>query len=116
MKRVANDKWRWLGHIARQAGVKWTNYILKWGPRPHKRNIERPSRRWVDDIREKTDYRLHKIELGGRKRKRHIFSSGQLDAEEEDYLSSLNIYIPSAVSNDDYSILFDALAVFLLSF
>ncbi|GJQ84465.1 hypothetical protein Trydic_g15671 [Trypoxylus dichotomus] len=29
MERVARNKWRWPGHLARQEGV--TNHILKWG-------------------------------------------------------------------------------------
>ncbi|GJQ65959.1 hypothetical protein Trydic_g4056 [Trypoxylus dichotomus] len=58
------QKYIYLGHTpklwkenqtakAKKEGGKWTNHILTWRPRLHKRNIGRPPRRWVDDIKEK---------------------------------------------------------------
>ncbi|GJQ83478.1 hypothetical protein Trydic_g19270 [Trypoxylus dichotomus] len=58
MERVPRNKWRWRGHLAKQERVKLINHILKWRPRLHKRNVRRPPRRWVDDIREKAGKNL----------------------------------------------------------
>ncbi|GJQ83238.1 hypothetical protein Trydic_g8836 [Trypoxylus dichotomus] len=75
------NKCRWPAHLARQEGVKWTTYILKWRPRLHIRNIGRPPRIWVNNIRDRASTLL----TGGtRKGRKHMVRSGQLNAEKEE--------------------------------
>lgn len=50
MRRAAELKWRWAGHVARQDPSRWTNKIMQWRPRATKRNAGRPPKRWRDDI------------------------------------------------------------------
>lgn len=50
--RIAELKWRWTGHVARQDPSRWTVRILQWRPRTTKRSVGRPQMRWLDDIRE----------------------------------------------------------------
>lgn len=51
VEEVAKMKWRWAGHIARYDDNRWTRRVLEWKPRETKRNLGRPQKRWVDDIR-----------------------------------------------------------------
>lgn len=49
-ERVAQLKWRWAGHIARQSTERWTYKLTAWRPRECKRSVGRPQKRWRDDI------------------------------------------------------------------
>ncbi|KAL0839312.1 hypothetical protein ABMA28_016056 [Loxostege sticticalis] len=50
VKRIANLKWQWAGHIARKSD-SWCKDLLEWRPWEHKRPVGRPQMRWKDDIR-----------------------------------------------------------------
>lgn len=58
---IADLKWRWAGHVARQEEERWTKQVVLWRPRLHKRGVGRPKRRWVDDIREKAGKRWYQL-------------------------------------------------------
>ena len=51
IERIAELKWSWAGHVARQSDTKWPLKILNWRPRLTKRSQGRPQLRWIDDIR-----------------------------------------------------------------
>lgn len=51
-KQIAKLKWQWVGHVARQNPNRWTLKITQWRPCMSKRSIERPIKRWRDDIKE----------------------------------------------------------------
>lgn len=48
VRRVAELKWRWAGHAARQIPSRWTNKISP--PRATERYAGRPRIRWRGDI------------------------------------------------------------------
>ncbi|KAL0831265.1 hypothetical protein ABMA28_002113 [Loxostege sticticalis] len=50
VKRIANLKWQWAGHMARKSD-SWCKDLLEWRPWEHKRPVGRPQMRWKDDIR-----------------------------------------------------------------
>lgn len=52
IKRVAELKWRWVGHVARQNSDRWALKIAQWRPRETKRSVGRPQRRWIDDVKQ----------------------------------------------------------------
>lgn len=56
IKRIAELKWGWAGHEARQNDDRRTSTVINWRPREAKRDRGRPQRRWVDDIREITGH------------------------------------------------------------
>lgn len=51
IKRTAELKWQWVGHVARQDQAKWTTKLTYWRPRQTRRSTGRPQRRWLDDIK-----------------------------------------------------------------
>lgn len=55
--RVAELKWQWVGHVARQDQSKWTSKLTHWRPRETKRSVGRPQRRWLDDIKQQAGNR-----------------------------------------------------------
>ncbi|KAH0998567.1 hypothetical protein HUJ04_001376, partial [Dendroctonus ponderosae] len=59
--RTVQLKWSWVGHVARQNESKWTNRIMLWRPRLHKRSVGRPQKRWLDDVKETVGSVEHKI-------------------------------------------------------
>lgn len=63
IERVAELKWRWVGHVARQDTNKWTIRVIKWRPRQTKRSIGRPQKRWLDDIKEFVGRNWHQLAL-----------------------------------------------------
>ncbi|XP_063388300.1 zinc finger protein Xfin-like [Cydia fagiglandana] len=50
VKRVANLKWEWAGHIARKTD-SWSKRLLEWRPWGEERPQSRPKMRWDDDIK-----------------------------------------------------------------
>ncbi|XP_045452659.1 uncharacterized protein LOC123661761 [Melitaea cinxia] len=45
-------KWRWVGHMLRDTGDKWTRDVSLWTPRFHtRRKRGRQRKRWSDEIR-----------------------------------------------------------------
>jgi Reverse transcriptase (RNA-dependent DNA polymerase) len=52
VERIAELKWQWTGHIARQKDGRWTLRIIQWRPRETKRSVGRPPLRWIDDIKQ----------------------------------------------------------------
>lgn len=50
VERIANSKWSWAGHLARQSEERWAKRLLCWRPRLAKRPVGRPPKRWTDDI------------------------------------------------------------------
>lgn len=51
IERVAELKWRWVGHVARQNLLTWNNRLVHWRPRQTKRSVGRPQKRWLDDVK-----------------------------------------------------------------
>lgn len=51
LERIARMKLKCAGHVVRQTDGKWIKKILVWQPRLDKRNRERTSSRWTDDIK-----------------------------------------------------------------
>lgn len=43
-------KWRWAEHNARVKDDRWTKIILEWRSRADKRNQEKPSMRWTNNL------------------------------------------------------------------
>lgn len=52
IKRTAEQKWNWVGHVARQPEERWAKRIAVWRPRTTKRSRGRPQKRWIDDVKE----------------------------------------------------------------
>ncbi|XP_030753651.1 uncharacterized protein LOC115880560 [Sitophilus oryzae] len=50
VERIANSKWSWAGHMARQSKERWAKRLLCWRPCLEKRPVGRPPKRWTDDI------------------------------------------------------------------
>lgn len=50
IERVAELKWTWAGHVARQSHDRWAKRVLSWRPRTTKRSVGRPPKRWTDGI------------------------------------------------------------------
>ncbi|GFO16189.1 endonuclease-reverse transcriptase [Plakobranchus ocellatus] len=48
---IQRQKWRWVGHIARERDNRWTKRCTEWQPRSGGRDRGRPEARWMDDIR-----------------------------------------------------------------
>jgi len=44
-EHIARQKWRWVGHVARQDNDRWTRRIVQWRPRQHKKSAGRPQKR-----------------------------------------------------------------------
>jgi len=62
IERIVEQKWQWVGHVARKDQTNWTNRLIYWRPRRSKRSARGPQKRRLDDIK-KT-----KQETGGFKR------------------------------------------------
>lgn len=52
IRYMAEMKWRWAGHVARQDNSRWSNKVIHWRPRETRRSRGRPQKRWLDDVRE----------------------------------------------------------------
>jgi hypothetical protein len=61
IERISQQKWNWVGHVARQDASRWTKRIIQWRPRAHKRSVGRPQRRWLDDIKSTVGNRWHQL-------------------------------------------------------
>ncbi|GFO00650.1 LOW QUALITY PROTEIN: endonuclease-reverse transcriptase [Plakobranchus ocellatus] len=48
---IQSHKWRWAGHIAREADNRWTKRCTERQPRSGRRDRGRPEAGWIDDIR-----------------------------------------------------------------
>ncbi len=49
-------KFEYAGHVARGGGRdRWERKVLDWVPRGSKRKVGRPTKRWVDEIRQQAD-------------------------------------------------------------
>lgn len=57
IERIAELKWQWVGHVARQDQTKWSNRLTHWRPRETKRSTGRPQTRWLDDIKKQAGNR-----------------------------------------------------------
>lgn len=53
------------GHVARQDNSRWTKHLIDWRPRPHKRSVGRPQRRWLEDIKQKVEERWQQLAQDG---------------------------------------------------
>lgn len=51
MERFAELEWKWARRVARQDPKKRTKKLTHWLPRQTKCSVERPQRRWLDDIK-----------------------------------------------------------------
>lgn len=51
LSRIDSLKWRWTGHMLRGTQEKWSNIITDWYPRDERRNRERQSKRWEDELK-----------------------------------------------------------------
>ncbi|KAL3271654.1 hypothetical protein HHI36_022128 [Cryptolaemus montrouzieri] len=71
IKRTAELKWRWVGHVARQDREKWTLRVIQWRPRETKRSTGRPQRRWIDDIKDQVGGQWLRIAQDRHEWKRH---------------------------------------------
>lgn len=61
IKRIAELKWQWVGHVARQDQTRWTVRVTHWRPRRTKRGVGRPQRRWLDDIKKQAGNRWFQL-------------------------------------------------------
>lgn len=61
VERIAELKWQWTGHIARQKDGRWTPRIIEWRPREAKRSVGRPPLRWIDDIKQIAGNRWYQV-------------------------------------------------------
>lgn len=51
LKQIDQQKWRWAGHMVRDAKEKWSKKISEWYPRDGKRKRGRPTMKWEDDLK-----------------------------------------------------------------
>lgn len=63
IQKMAEAKWRWTEHVAKQQETRWTKIVMQWKPRTHKQKTERPKKRWLDDIYRKVGRGWHKLAL-----------------------------------------------------
>jgi len=47
---VKQQKWRFVGHVARMNDNRWTKRLTDWHPYNEKRSRKRPDTRWKDEI------------------------------------------------------------------
>jgi hypothetical protein len=45
-------KFRWAGHVARQADNRWAHKALIWEPAEGRRSVGRPKKRWEEALKE----------------------------------------------------------------
>lgn len=61
---MAELKWRWAGHVARQDTNKWTICLVKWRKRLQKRSIGRLEKRYLDIIKQMMGRKWYQRALG----------------------------------------------------
>lgn len=54
-------KWTWPGHVTRQESNRWTERILQWRPREHKKSTRR-LKRWVDAFKATVGLYCHQLD------------------------------------------------------
>jgi len=63
IEHIARQKYRWMGHVARQDNDRWTRRIVQWRLRQPKRSAGRPQKGWIDNIKEIAGRKLHQMAM-----------------------------------------------------
>jgi hypothetical protein len=87
VRRIAQLKWQWAGHIARRTDGCWDGKVLHWRPRSG-RSVGSPLTRWTDDLVKVTGSRW--TDLRGDPLGRPILSSGRHMADDGERYPKLN--------------------------